>query len=122
MIERYRMLAECHGSGGLPTSEWFTAISEAVELAKSLDNWEELLECFGLDYPGDEEIGSIIEHSVIMAERKGYLNEAGDIPSWIGADYSEETSSKGEGNHLSARTTLRLTPTSREKLSAQGNT
>lgn len=109
------MLAECHGSGGLPTPEWFAAITEAVELAKSLDNWEELLECFGLDYPGDEETLSIIKHSVLMAEKKGYLSE-GEIPGW----YATSEGESPESNLLSARTTLRLTPTSREKLSSQG--
>jgi len=76
IIARSRVVAECHGTGGLPTDKWYKCIDEAIELTKTLESFEELLDAFGLAYPGDEKMQAILTKSVAMSQQKGYITLA----------------------------------------------
>jgi len=108
MLNRSRMIADCHGSCGLPTPEMIEAIDEAHELGKTVENFKEYLECYNIAYPGQDAMFSIVKKAVVMATRKGYL------ASMSPPAYPDE-----EGL-LSARQALSLTPSGSEILIRQG--
>jgi len=109
MLNRSRMIAECHGTAGLPTDEMFAAIDSAHELGKTVENFKEYLECYSIAFPGQEAMFSIVKKAVVMATRKGYIESTSTM-----ATYPDE-----EGL-LSARQALTLTPSGSEILMRQG--
>jgi len=107
MLNRSRMIAECHGSCGLPTTEMMDAIDEAHELGKTVENFREYLECYNIAFPGKDAMFSVVKKAVVMANQKGYL------ASTMSPSYADE-------ELLSARQTLSLTPSGSEILIRQG--
>lgn len=108
MLNRSRMIAECHGSCGLPTPEMMAAIDEAHELGKTVEDFKEYLECYNIAFPGNDAMFSIVKKAVVMATRKGYI-EAARSPAY-----------PDEEGLLSARQALSLTPSGSEILIRQG--
>jgi len=107
MLNRSRMIAECHGSCGLPTPEMFAAIDEAFELGKTVEDFKEYLECYNIAHPGRDAMFSIVKKAVVMATRKGYITPG-------------PLAFEDEEGLLSARQALTLTPSGSEILSRQG--
>lgn len=111
MLNRSRMIAECHGSCGLPTPEMFEAIDEAHDLGRTVESFKEYLECFNISYPGDSDMFSIVKKAILMATRKGYIDPT---ISPAGAYVAEES------KLLSARQALSLNQAGSGILNRQG--
>jgi len=107
MLFRARMLAECHGTTGLPTREMFHAVDSAHELGKTAESFDEVLAGMRLTLApdaGNNQMYSVLKDLINLASRKGYLAKS----------YLDESSGV-----LSARQMLRLSAEGKEKLRRQ---
>jgi len=96
MLHRARMIAECHGTCGLPTREMFDVINRVHEQSKTVSGFKEFLGCYLIEYPGDDLMFSILKKSILMAQAKEYMVA------------SDSRGSIDEEGLVSARTTLSL--------------
>jgi len=73
MLHRARMIAECHGTCGLPTPEMFDVINGCHESSKTVAGFKEFLGYYFIEYPGDAVMFSVLKKSILMAQAKGYM-------------------------------------------------